>query len=193
MFQIGKTLVSESLVEQAFTCNLSQCKGACCVEGEAGAPLELDEINKLKDKWKDLKPFLTKEGIAAIEKQGVAIKSSFDQWETPLIDGKACAYISFDKNGSAQCGIERSHKNGSTFFEKPISCHLYPIRVKPYSAFVAVNYHEWSICSSGCELGGALKKPLYQFVEKALVRKFGKAWFDALHQAAQEITTNNNC
>lgn len=186
MFQLGKTLVSESLFEEAFTCDISACKGACCVEGEAGAPLELDEIKQLKKQWHETKPFLTKEGISAIEAQGVATQNAFEQWETPLIDGKACAYINYDAKGTAQCGIEQAQRNGATTLQKPISCHLYPVRVKKYSAFVAVNYHEWSICSVGCDLGSALKRPLYQFVKDALVRKFGQAWYDMLHKTAQE-------
>ena len=193
MFQLGKTLVSETLFEQAFTCDLTACKGACCVEGEAGAPLELDEINQLKKHWTILKPFLTKDGIKAIEVQGVAIKNAFEEWETPLIDGKACAYIAYNSKGVAQCGIEQANKHQANKIQKPISCHLYPVRVKSYSAFVAVNYHEWSICASGCSLGSDLKQPLYQFVQAALVRKFGQAWYDALHAAAQEFDANKNC
>lgn len=189
MFQIGKTLVSEALFEQAFTCDISACKGACCVEGEAGAPLELDEIEQLKAHWHEVKPHLTPEGINALEIQGVATQNAFKDWETPLIDGKACAYINYNDKGVAQCGIEQAQRNGDTTLQKPISCHLYPVRIKNYSAFVAVNYHEWSICSSGCDLGAALERPLYQFVEKALVRKFGKAWYDALHTTAQEFAT----
>ena len=187
MFQLGKTLVSEALFEQAFTCDVSACKGACCVEGEAGAPLELNEIEQLKAHWHEVKSYLTPEGIAALEAQGVATQNAFKEWETPLIDGKACAYINYDDKGIAQCGIEQAHRNGDTILQKPISCHLYPVRVKNYSAFVAVNYHEWAICASGCDLGEALKRPLYQFVEKALVRKFGQAWYDALQLAAQEF------
>jgi hypothetical protein len=189
MFELGKTLVSEALFEQAFTCDVSACKGACCVEGEAGAPLELDEIEQLKAHWHEVKPYLTKEGIAALAAQGVATQNAFEEWETPLIDGKACAYINYNDKGVAQCGIELAQRNGATVLQKPISCHLYPIRVKNYSAFVAVNYHEWAICSSGCELGASLKQPLYQFVKHALVRKFGKSWYDALHAAAQEFST----
>lgn len=187
MFQLGKTLVSEALFEQAFTCDVSACKGACCVEGEAGAPLELDEIAQLKERWHEVKPYLTKEGIEAIEAQGVATQNAFEEWETPLIDRKACAFINYDDKGVAQCGIEQAHRNGDTTLQKPISCHLYPIRVKNYSAFVAVNYHEWAICAPGCDLGSTLQRPLYQFVEKALVRKFGQAWYNALHLAAQEF------
>lgn len=187
MFQLGNTLVSETLFEQAFTCDISACKGACCVEGEAGAPLESEEIEQLKAHWHQVKPYLTKDGISALESQGVATQNAFKEWETPLIDGKACAYINYDQKGIAQCGIEQAHRHGDTKLQKPISCHLYPVRVKKYSAFVAVNYHEWSICSAGCDLGAALKRPLYQFVETALVRKFGKAWYDALHTAAQEF------
>ena len=193
MFQLGKTLVSETLFGQAFTCDLTACKGACCVEGEAGAPLETSEISQLKEHLTTLKPFLTKEGIAAIEVQGVATRNAFEEWETPLIDGKACAYIAYDSKGVAQCGIEQANKKQATNLQKPISCHLYPVRVKNYSAFVAVNYHEWSICAPGCSLGAALKQPLYQFVKGALVRKFGQAWYDALHAAAQDFDANNNC
>ncbi len=191
MFQLGKTLVSEALFEQAFTCDLTACKGACCVEGEAGAPVEENEIHDLQAHWTELKPYLTKEGIDAIEAQGVATQNAFGEWETPLIDGKACAYIAYDEKGIAQCGIEQANRDKATALQKPISCHLYPIRVKQYSAFVAVNYHEWAICSPGCELGAALKQPLYQFVQQALVRKFGQAWYDALHEAAQDFTANN--
>ena len=193
MFQLGKTLVSEQLFEQAFACDLGACKGACCVEGEAGAPLELEEIDRLKAQWKEVTPFLTKEGIQAIEAQGVATQNAFEEWETPLIDGAACAYINYDKKGVAQCGIEQANRANATTLQKPISCHLYPIRVKQYSAFVAVNYHEWSICSSGCSLGESLKLPLYQFVQDALVRKFGKAWYDALHEAALEHQEKQSC
>ena len=138
-------------------------------------------------------PYLTKEGIAAIMAQGVATQSAVDDWETPLIDGKACAYIAYDSNAVAQCGIEKANKQKATTLQKPISCHLYPIRLKNYSAFVAVNYHDWSICASGCSLGDTLKKPLYQFVQTALVRKFGQAWYDALHMAALEFDANKNC
>lgn len=187
MFQLGNALVSEALFEQAFTCDVSACKGACCVEGEAGAPLEQDEIKHLKLHWQEVKPYLTLEGIAALEEQGVATQNAFKEWETPLIDGKACAYINYNDKGIAQCGIEQAYRNGETTLQKPISCHLYPVRVKNYSAFVAVNYHQWAICASGCDLGEALKRPLYQFVEKALVRKFGQAWYDGLQRAAQEF------
>ncbi len=187
MFQLGNMLVSEALFEQTFTCDLAACKGACCVEGEAGAPLELDEIEQLKNHWEEVVPFLTQDGIDAIKSQGVATQNAFGEWETPLIDGKACAFINYDDHGVAQCGIEQANQQNATTLEKPISCHLYPVRVKNYSAFVAVNYHEWSICSPGCDLGVELKQPLYQFVKVALVRKFGKAWFDALHSAALEF------
>lgn len=191
MFQLGDTLVSEQLFDQSFTCDIHACKGACCVEGEAGAPLELDEIEQLQKHWQEVKPHLTKAGIAAIEAQGVATQNAFKEWETPLIDGKACAYINYNESGIAQCGIEQANQAAATHLEKPISCHLYPVRVKNYSAFVAVNYHQWSICAPGCALGSELKRPLYQFVQQALVRKFGQAWYNALHTAAQEFGAKN--
>jgi len=187
MFQLGDTLVSEQLFEQSFSCDIQACKGACCVAGEAGAPLEIEEIDALKAHWEEVKPYLTKAGIEALQAQGVAIQNAFKEWETPLIDGKACAYINYTNDGIAQCGIEQANRAKATHLQKPVSCHLYPVRVKNYSALVAVNYHEWSICAPGCALGDATKRPLYRFVQEALVRKFGQAWYDALDATAQEF------
>ena len=193
MFQLGNTLVSEQLFEQKFSCDVQACKGACCVEGEAGAPLETEEIKALKAHLEEIKPFLTQPGIEALSEQGVATQNAFKEWETPLIDGKACAFLNYTKAGVAHCGIEQANRAQATNVKKPISCHLYPVRVKHYSTLVAVNYHEWSICAPGCALGETTKRPLYLFVQKALVRKFGQAWFDSLHAAAQEFFAKKDC
>ena len=187
MFQIDNTLVSEDLISKNFVCNLTACKGACFVEGEAGAPLEEKETVMLDADFEEIKPFLSSKGIAAIEKQGKYINGKDGEFETPLVNNKECAYVVFNTNGTSQCGIENAHKAKKIDWKKPISCHLYPVRVKEYSEFHAVNYHEWHICESACNLGESLKIPIYQFVREALIRKFGKEWYAKLESAANQI------
>jgi hypothetical protein len=186
MFQLHKTIVSEEILEKEFVCNLSACHGACCVDGDAGAPLEESETKILAEIFEKVKPFLRPEGIKAIEAQGTHVTSEFGELETPLIDGKDCAYVIFDGK-TALCGIEQAYNEGIVDWKKPVSCHLYPIRVKEYSDFAAVNYHKWHICSDACALGEELGVPVYQFVKEALVRKFGQPWYDELEKVAEEL------
>ena len=187
MFQLGKTIVSEDLIEKEFVCNLHACKGACCIEGEAGAPVTEEEVQILKEIYPKVKPFLRQEGIAAIEAQGTHIVSDFDELETPLVDGKECAYVTFTDKGIASCGIEDAFNAGEIHFRKPISCHLYPVRVQEYSEFAAVNYHKWPICDDACLLGKELKIPVYKFVKEALLRKFGNDWYAELEKVASQL------
>lgn len=189
MFQIDKTLISEDIIEHDFVCNLSACKGACCVEGESGAPLEEEETEILANIYPKLKPFLRKEGIGAIEAQGTFVKGWDGEWETPLVQGKECAYVTFTDNGIAKCGIEEAYNEGIVDFKKPVSCHLYPVRTRAYTEFTAVNYHKWEICDPACSLGAELQVPIYKFVKEALVRKFGVAWYEELEQVAQDYPT----
>ncbi|MGB0259843.1 MAG: DUF3109 family protein [Flavobacteriaceae bacterium] len=185
MFQLDNTLVSEELLEAHFCCDLQACKGACCVAGEAGAPLDKEEVSLLEELYPKISPFLNDKGRKAIAKQGTSVVAADGSLETPLVDGKECAYTTFDSRGVAHCGIEQAHKVGAIDWQKPISCHLYPVRVQHYSAFTAVNYHRWQICHAACDLGAKNKLPIYQFVKEALVRKFGQPWFEALEQTAQ--------
>ncbi len=182
MFQLGKTVVSEDIIEKEFVCNLNACKGSCCVEGEAGAPLSQEEIKILQDIYPKVKPFLRKEGIKAIEEQGVFIATERSELETPLIKGKECAYMTFSEKGIATCGIEDAYQEGeidaiAIGFKKPISCHLYPVRVQNYNSFAAVNYHKWPICADACTLGKELSIPVFRFVKEALIRRFGEGWY----------------
>lgn len=186
MFQLGKTIVSEEIIEKDFVCNLATCKGECCVSGEAGAPLDKNETKILEDIYLKVKPFLRKEGIEAIEKQGTWITSDFDELETPLVNGEECAYVIFDEKNTALCAIEEAYNKGLVDWKKPISCHLYPVRVKDYSEFAAVNYHSWDICDDACSLGKELQVPVYKFVKEALVRKFGQNWYDELETIAEK-------
>ncbi len=184
MFQLGKTIVSEDIIEKDFVCNLNACKGKCCIDGEAGAPLEESELQILLDIYPKVKPFLRKEGIAAIEDQGLFITTE-GEYETTLIDGKDCAYVIFDEKNTAKCGIEEAYNKGEIKWKKPISCHLYPVRIMEYSEFSAVNYHSWPICDDACTLGKELQVPVYKFVKEALIRKFGKDWYAELETVAE--------
>ena len=185
MFQLGKTIVSENLIKKEFVCNLGACKGECCIAGEAGAPITQEETSVLKEIYPKIKPFLRPEGIAAIEKQGTHIVSVHNELETPLVNGAECAYVTFTDQGVASCGIEDAYNAGVVNWKKPISCHLYPVRVQEYSEFAAVNYHKWPICNDACTLGQELKVPIYKFVKEALVRKFGENWYAELEKIAK--------
>jgi Protein of unknown function (DUF3109) len=187
MFQLGKTIVSEEIIEKEFVCNLGACKGACCIEGEAGAPVTEEEVSILQEIYPKVKPFLRPEGIAAIEAQGTHILSEKDELETPLVNGAECAYVTFTKNGTASCGIEDAYNAGEVSFRKPISCHLYPVRVQDYSEFAAVNYHKWPICNDACTLGKELQVPVYKFVKDALIRRFGAHWYAELEKVAESV------
>lgn len=195
MFQLGKTIISEDILDREFVCNLQACKGACCVEGEAGAPVTKAETLILKNLFPKIKPYLRKEGIEAIEKQGVYTTNPKDEFETTLVNKKECAYAIFDENDIAKCGIELAHDEGvfeeqTDAFSKPISCHLYPIRIQEYRELTAINYHMWPICKDACVLGEKLKIPTYQFVKNALIRKFGVDWYEELDRVAQEYFEN---
>lgn len=187
MFQIGKTIVSEEIVQKDFLCNLSACKGACCIAGDAGAPLEEKETKILEEIYPLVKPFLRKKGIEAIEQQGTSVIGEDGEFETPLVDGADCAYVTFDNRGTALCGIEEAYNQGEIKWKKPVSCHLYPVRVQDYSEFAAVNYHHWEICDDACTLGKELQVPVYKFVKEALIRKFGEDWFMELEKTAATL------
>jgi len=187
MVQIDDKLISLEVFEEHFVCDLNACKGACCVEGEAGAPLSDEETAIIEKEYQNVKPFLRPAGIKAIEEQGTFMKDEDGDWVTPLINGKECAYTLFDERGTAMCGIETAWQAGETSFRKPVSCHLYPIRTKRYKEFEAVNYERWNICSAACSLGKELKVPVYRFTKDALIRKYGEDWYAALEEAAEEL------
>ena len=187
MFQLGKTIISEDIIEKDFVCNLSACKGACCIDGDAGAPLSKEEAQILEDIYPKVKPFLRKKGIEAIEAQGTSTTNEWDEIETPLINGEDCAYVIFDEKNTALCAIEEAYNQGEISWKKPVSCHLYPIRVKEYTEFSAVNYEKWDICDDACTLGKELQVPVYKFVKEALIRKFGEDWYTELEKVAQKM------
>ena len=190
MFQLGKTIVSEDILEKEFVCNLSACKGACCVDGDAGAPLTFEETKILEKIYPKIKPFLQKAGIATIEAQGTWRVGTDGDLETPLVEEKDCAYVIYDGK-TALCGIEQAYNQGVIDWKKPVSCHLYPIRVKDFTEFAAVNYDKWEICDAACALGKELEVPVYKFVKEALVRRFGEDWYAELEKVAEELKKGN--
>lgn len=179
MIVLDNSIVSDDLNAVCFACDLQHCKGACCIEGDAGAPLEEEEIALLEDQIDAIKPFMTLNGIREIEQNGVFDYDSDGEFVTPLIRGRECAYICFDE-GIARCAIEEAFIAGKIAFHKPISCHLYPIRITKTSTGDLINYHQWPICDGALKKGKKEQIPLVSFVKEALIRKYGKPWFESL-------------
>jgi hypothetical protein len=185
MIIIGQTLVSEELLEEQFVCDLNACKGACCIEGESGAPLEQDELLKLEDSLEAARPYMRPEGIAVIDAEGPYTVDDDGDFVTSLV-GKhgECAFVTFDEKGIAKCSLEQAYNDGRTSWKKPISCHLYPIRLAQLKEYVAVNYHRWQVCEPACACGKSLKVPVYKFLKEPLIRRFGVAWYSELEEVA---------
>lgn len=186
MIIVQHTILSDDIAERFFTCHIQRCKGACCEEGDLGAPLEVEELPVMEEIYEAVKPYLTPQGIAAIEAQGHYVKDEEGDFSTPLVTGGMCAYANRDEKGILHCGIEQAYLAGKIAFKKPVSCHLYPIRITRYGEQEAVNYDRWHICAPACQLGEQLAMPVYQFVKEALIRKYGQAWFDELDQVIRE-------
>lgn len=183
MIMIDDKLVSDELFEKKFVCDLGACKGACCVEGESGAPLEEDELDILEEIIDEVKPYMRKEGIDAIEKSGLYEIDTDGEYVTPLVNGKECAYVTFDKTGTAKCSIEQAHRDGRIDFPKPISCHLYPIRITELKDFTALNFHHWPICKPAHTCGAKLDVKVYRFLKEPLTRKYGESFFEKVEAA----------
>ncbi|MDR1345253.1 MAG: DUF3109 family protein [Bacteroidales bacterium] len=184
MLNINNVLISEDLIEECFCCDSTQCAGMCCVEGDIGAPLAPDEIADLEDNYPVFQQYMTQEGIATVEALGTFDYDMEGEFVTPLCDDEACVYVYYEDN-IAKCAIEKAFLKGEIEFRKPISCHLYPIRVKKLPDFDALNYHRWRICEEACKNGKSLKIPVYRFLKEALIRKYGDAWFDTLETAVK--------
>ena len=182
MISHQNTLISEELIEKHFVCNLNKCKGACCVAGDSGAPLEHKELAILKEIYPQVEPYLNQKGKEAIAKSGVYVTDFEGDKTTPCVDdNKECAYVVFD-NDVAKCGIEQAYLDGKITFRKPISCHLYPIRITQYPEFDVLNYDKWTICSPACAFGEELQVPVYRFLKDPLIRKYGVQWYNELEE-----------
>ena len=185
MIEIQHTLVHEDVVAESFVCNLNKCKGACCVEGDSGAPLEKNELAVLEEIYPAVKPYMTQKGIETIEEVGTWVKDFEGDYTTPCIDGnKECAYL-MSENGISMCAIEKAYLEGKVNWKKPISCHLYPIRITAYPDFDVLHYDRWNICSSACSLGKELKVNVYEFLKEPLIRKYGEEWYEELKEEVE--------
>ena len=191
MLQIQDTIISFDLFEECFVCDISACKGSCCVEGEAGAPVEENEVACLEKAlpaiWDDLSPKAKK----VIEKQGCVYREISGDYVTSIVDGADCVFTCYDENGCCKCAIEKAYNENKIDFCKPVSCHLYPVRVIQYSVNKAVNYHRWHICKSAVSQGKKKSVKVYQFLKEPLIRKFGKEWYEQLSIAAKELFVKN--
>lgn len=187
MIVIDETLISDNLHRIRFHCDLERCFGACCVEGDAGAPLEAEEIEKLKEALPDVMPFMQEEGIKYVQENGVFDFDPAGNLVTPLIHGKECAFVYFDGD-IARCAIEKAFEEGLNTYRKPLSCHLYPVRIRSYTGSEAVNYHEWHVCHPALVKGRNDEVPLYIFLREPLIRKYGQAWYDRLLEEVKQKT-----
>lgn len=189
MLVIQNAIVSEDVIGEQFVCDLHSCKGECCVAGDVGAPLEAGERKILEDIFEKVKPYLLPEGIEAITEQGKWVETEEDEkYNTPLIEGKGCAWMYADNHGIVRCAIEKAWNEGLIDFKKPISCHLYPIRItrqKKYGMDM-LNYERWSICKAACSNGKKLKVPVFQFLKEPIIRKYGEEFFVAMEEYAAQ-------
>ena len=187
MIVIDNVLVSDLVIEEQFVCDLLKCKGGCCEDGDAGAPLEKEEMDRLNEVYETVKPYLTPAGIKEIESRG---RYNYDRefgWVTPTIEGKMCAYGFRDAKGILKCGIEQAYYDGKITWKKPISCHLYPIKISKTKEHEVINYEPRdTMCKPACVLGKKLKVPAYVFLKDSLIRKFGEDFYQALDQVAQK-------
>ena len=186
MIQIEDKIISQEIFDQKFVCDLNVCKGACCVEGDSGAPLLKNEAKELEKSYSIIRKYLSADGKEAIKKQGFSVIDSDNDLTTPLINNRECAYV-FNDSGVTKCAIEKAYLEDEISFKKPISCHLYPIRITEYEEFDAVNYESNKICSPACKLGELLKVSVFRFLKEPLIRKYGKSFYTELEVVEKSL------
>lgn len=187
LVEIDNKLVTTQLFEEQFVCNLSACKGACCVEGDAGAPLTFEEVDIIEDALEEILPYMRPEGIEAVNQTGVFYLDHDGEPVTTLVNGAECAFVFFDEQGITKCAIEKAQLEGKIEYKKPISCHLYPIRVKKLQEYEALNYDRWDICSDACDLGKQLQVPVYKFLKEPIIRAWGENFYKELEVVDEEL------
>ena len=190
MIVINNKLVSDEIIEEQFVCDLNKCKGGCCVDGDAGAPLSKEELVHLNEVYDAVLPYLDEENKNELQRQGRYVYDDEFGWVTPTIQSKVCVYGITDPNGIVKCGIEQAYNDGKVSWKKPISCHLFPIRVQlsKNKETEYVNYEpREDLCSAACSLGKKLKVPVYVFLKDALVRKYGIEFYETLDATAKHV------
>jgi hypothetical protein len=190
MIAIDHVLISDEIAEEQFVCDLAKCKGGCCEDGDAGAPLETDELNELQDNYEVIAPYMTAAGRKVIEKQGKYLYDREFGWVTPTLNGAICAYGYRDNSGVIKCAIEQAYNDGKLSWKKPISCHLFPIRIKKSSDGKTdyANYEpREDLCKAACNLGKKLKVPVYKFLKDSIIRKYGIEFYETLEATAAHM------
>ena len=190
MLEIGKTIISLDVLEKQFLCDLLKCKGACCVEGDSGAPITAEEAEAIEEAYPEVQPYLSESHKEEIKIQGFAVIDFEGDLVTPLVENRQCVYTYEDK-GILKCGIEKAFLDGKIKFRKPVSCHLFPIRITKYKRFDAVNYQQIDICKPGRQCGKSEKLPLYVFLKEPLIRQYGEEWYEQLTYAAENYLAEN--
>jgi hypothetical protein len=180
LIEVKDKVVSTQLFEKKFVCDLNACKGACCIEGDSGAPLSFDEIDTIEEELEVIYPYMRPEGRAAVEASGVFYMDEDNEPVTTLVNGGECAFVYFDENNITKCSIEQAYLDGKTDFKKPISCHLYPIRVKQFNELKALTYDHWPICAPACDCGEKLDVPVFRFLKEPITRAFGEEFYEEL-------------
>lgn len=184
MLEIGDTVVSFDLFEHKFCCDLSVCRGCCCVKGDAGAPLTEEEVKELDKVLPAVRQFLSARALEVIDRQGTSYVDADGDNVTSLVDGRECVFTYFE-NGICLCALEKAYNEGLIDFPKPISCYLYPVRLEVYDTFTAVNVHRWECCR-GAEICGKERGiPVYRYLKNSLIRRFGAEWYAELSSAAE--------
>ena len=187
MYQIGDVLISDEVLTERFVCDLEKCMGACCIEGDAGAPVDLDEIMQIEEVLPIIWDQLSIPARKVLNKQGVAYADPEGQLVTSIVNDKDCVFTCYDEKGCCYCALEKAYREGKTKFYKPLSCHLYPIRHKKVGALDALNYHQWEVCKAAVLLGQQKDVRVYEFLKEPLIRKFGEAWYQELLDAVEEL------
>ncbi len=191
MIQIQNTLVSLDLVDTFFCCDLDKCLGVCCIEGDAGAPITKEEEEKIREVIPLVSDELSPKAREVIREQGPSYIDEEGDLVTSIVDGRDCVFTCYAPGGKCLCALEKAHREGKTAFVKPVSCHLYPVRLKEYSGFTAVNMHQWKICKPAFAKGRRLGIRAYEFLKEPLIARFGQEWYDELHETAQEYLKQN--
>lgn len=191
MLIVQNCIISENICEVCFSCPLQHCKGECCVEGDAGAPLTNDEVRLLQQLLPKIEPYMTDAGKETVRRLGVSEPDCTEEPCTTLVDGKECAFVTW-QDGMALCAIEKAYREGKTDFKKPISCHLYPLRLADYGDFVSVNYHKWEVCHYAIQEGAKQGVPLYKYLKEPLIRRFGQQWYNELVEVCNDYLSRKN-
>ena len=188
MLQVGDVILSTELLTEYFCCDLDRCHGACCVEGDAGAPVTLDEVAEMERVYPDIEADLAPAARDVVARQGMAYVDKTGELVTSIVDGRECIFACCGDGGCTLCASDRAYRQQRTTWDKPISCALYPIRERRFAGgLVGLSYHRWDICQPARQLGRTLRLPIYQFLREPLVRRFGQAWYDELEQTVTEL------